>query len=219
MKNNTTPDKYLKFNETIINHQKNAEEWPHHKTAKTLIEWINRFNFEFKLEIPTPCLVVDTQSCRIMGTYRRGYNGIGTNHEITINTKFLPQPLGNTLETLLHEMLHLWQATHGKPGKNNYHNKEYTNKCMELGITSTDKGRSMGIIESKAFISLLEKHNIKTDDLLKYNPENPEPIRVKPKGTSKMKKWSCGCQNVRAGKKEFKAVCIICKNEFKLVIT
>jgi hypothetical protein len=34
------------------------------------------------------------------------------------------------------------------------------------------------------------------------------------KGTSTLSKWSCGCQNVRVGTKEFHAQCLKCGNVF-----
>ncbi len=34
---------------------------------------------------------------------------------------------------------------------------------------------------------------------------------------SKLKKWSCGCQNVRVGKSSFEATCDICGGKFELV--
>ena len=42
---------------------------------------------------------------------------------------------------------------------------------------------------------------------------DPKP---KVKGKSKLKKWTCGCQIVRVGKREFCATCDICNNKFQL---
>jgi len=44
-------------------------------------------------------------------------------------------------------------------------------------------------------------------------PIDPAP---KTKGKSKLKKWTCGCQIVRIGKREFCATCDICGNKFVL---
>ena len=35
-----------------------------------------------------------------------------------------------------------------------------------------------------------------------------------PKGKSKLKKWTCGCQNVRVGTADFHAKCTRCGNDF-----
>jgi hypothetical protein len=42
------------------------------------------------------------------------------------------------------------------------------------------------------------------------------PPKVKPKGKSKLKKWSCGCTNIRVAVKEFEAKCLKCGNVFEL---
>ena len=39
------------------------------------------------------------------------------------------------LETLLHEQIHLWQQNFGEHSvERNYHNKEFVNKCKQLGL-------------------------------------------------------------------------------------
>jgi hypothetical protein len=44
------------------------------------------------------------------------------------------------------------------------------------------------------------------------------PPTVKPKGKSKLKKWSCGCTNIRVAVKEFEAKCLKCGREFELAL-
>jgi hypothetical protein len=38
------------------------------------------------------------------------------------------------LSTLVHEMVHLWQAHFGKPGRGRYHNREWAHKMVSLGL-------------------------------------------------------------------------------------
>lgn len=38
------------------------------------------------------------------------------------------------LATLLHEMCHQWQCEVGTPSRNGYHNKEWANKMLEVGL-------------------------------------------------------------------------------------
>ena len=40
------------------------------------------------------------------------------------------------------------------------------------------------------------------------------PAKAKSKGKSKLKKWSCGCTNIRVAVKYFKAKCLNCGNDF-----
>lgn len=205
------------INDVILEHENSTEAWEHSGIIKILSEWIERFNLEFKLKIVTPCVVIDKKSVRVLGTYRYGFNGIGTRNEITINSKHLQRPLFDILETLLHEMLHQWQDMHGESSSGNYHNKEYQTKAIDLGITSDHWGHSLGIIKNGAFEKMLDSYGVSTEGALYYNPERPKKIIRGITGNSKLKKWSCGCQNVWAGVKDFRAKCEVCLNRFVLV--
>ena len=56
-------------------------------------------------------------------------------------------------------------------------------------------------------------HEVTISGGSKVIPIDPKP---KTKGKSKLKKWTCGCQIVRVGKREFSATCDICNNSFRL---
>jgi hypothetical protein len=43
------------------------------------------------------------------------------------------------------------------------------------------------------------------------------PPKPKLKGTSKLKKWTCGCTNLRVGIKDLMAMCLKCGNRFEYV--
>ena len=51
-----------------------------------------------------------------------------------------PKYFGKTdvwiLSVLVHEMAHVWQQEHGKPGRGRYHNKEWAAKMLALGTAS-----------------------------------------------------------------------------------
>ncbi|NTX99068.1 sprT domain-containing protein [Deinococcus sp. JMULE3] len=70
-------------------------------------------------------------------------------HEIALNPAyFAVQPLEATLGTLVHEMVHLWQFEHGKPGRRGYHNRQWATRMIELGLhpstTGAPGGRTTG---------------------------------------------------------------------------
>jgi ribosomal protein L37E len=48
------------------------------------------------------------------------------------------------LSTLTHEMAHLWQAHCGTPSRGGYHNREWAQKMVELGLIPSDTGRPGG---------------------------------------------------------------------------
>lgn len=66
-------------------------------------------------------------------------------HEISLNPTFLWS--GKNIETvssLCHEMVHLWQHEFGKPGRRGYHNKQWANKMERIGLIPSDTGRKGG---------------------------------------------------------------------------
>jgi predicted SprT family Zn-dependent metalloprotease len=65
--------------------------------------------------------------------------------EIALNpAHFRDRPVHEVLATLAHEMVHLWQAHHGKPGRGRYHNKEWAAKMKAIGLQPTDTGEEGG---------------------------------------------------------------------------
>jgi hypothetical protein len=87
-------------------------------------------------------------------------------------------------------------------------------------ILCHDNGAHAGLDAKGKFVLILKQHAVNFDELSEMNYVNPGiiPIDPKPKvkGTSKLKKWTCGCQIVRVGKKEFCATCDICINKFHI---
>jgi len=61
--------------------------------------------------------------------------------EIALNPETLygrtPQ---EQFSTLVHEMAHLWQHHFGSPGRGRYHNKEWAEKMLAIGLTPSDTG-------------------------------------------------------------------------------
>ena len=65
--------------------------------------------------------------------------------EIALNpAHFARRTPTQTLSTLVHEMVHLWQHHLGTPSRNGYHNKEWAAKMREVGLIPTDTGQPGG---------------------------------------------------------------------------
>lgn len=65
--------------------------------------------------------------------------------EIALNpAHFQDRALADTLATLVHEMVHLWQHHHGKPGRGTYHNRQWAEKMKQAGLYPTDTGEAGG---------------------------------------------------------------------------
>ncbi len=66
-------------------------------------------------------------------------------HEIAINPSYVAHArLIEVMQTLVHEMVHCWQYCYGDPGRKFYHNKEWANKMIEVGLMPSHNGRPGG---------------------------------------------------------------------------
>lgn len=68
-----------------------------------------------------------------------------TTHEIAMNPAyFATGPLEEIMQTLVHEMAHLWQQEFGTPGRRGYHNKEWGDKMESIGLMPSSTGQPGG---------------------------------------------------------------------------
>jgi Zn finger protein HypA/HybF involved in hydrogenase expression len=75
----------------------------------------------------------------------RARTGAGSTDEIALNPDtFEGRSDREILSTLAHEMCHLWQAHFGKPGRRGYHNAEWAEKMISIGLQPTDTGEVGG---------------------------------------------------------------------------
>lgn len=191
---------------SVLAHHQRSEDWDLKALFTELQRWAEIFNLEFNLEIRDISLCVDWLSRRRFGHFRYGHNGFGLEGEIAINRRYLDRKeFWQVLGTLLHEMLHAWQQAHGKPGKWSYHNVQFRKKALEYGLVVDQRG--VTDYEPKSpFMDLLRKHGV-------HVPHIPNPLQRR-RGSSKLKKWCCGCTNVRVAVADFRAKCLRCGNVF-----
>lgn len=65
--------------------------------------------------------------------------------EIAMNPSFfLVCPFVEIMQTLVHEMCHLWQSHFGTPGRGKYHNKEWAWKMESIGLMPSSTGKKGG---------------------------------------------------------------------------
>lgn len=65
--------------------------------------------------------------------------------EIALNPScFAVVPLVEIMQTLVHEMCHLWQHHFGEPGRGRYHNRQWADKMLSIGLTPSNTGRPGG---------------------------------------------------------------------------
>ena len=57
---------------------------------------------------------------------------------------FKSRGITEAMQTLVHEMCHLWQAHFGKPSRGRYHNAEWATKMDAVGLTPSNTGQPGG---------------------------------------------------------------------------
>lgn len=95
-----------------------------------------------------PCIITFQRQARLMGyvAFKRWVNTEGkTVDELAINPAYFANyPVTKILQTLCHEMVHIWQEYHGKPSRPGYHNSEWAEKMKKIGLMSSSTGKPGG---------------------------------------------------------------------------
>jgi predicted SprT family Zn-dependent metalloprotease len=109
-------------------------------------DYFNRELFEGGL----PSLLITLRArARSRGYFSPGRftsrNEDATVHEVALNPDtFSERTDEDILSTLVHEQVHAWQETFGKPSRGRYHNKEWAHKMAQLGLGPSDTGQPGG---------------------------------------------------------------------------
>lgn len=199
-------------------HQREETDWDFHEVAAILDHWYEILNSHFGLGLLRVPLRLDPAIRRnCAGYFRPGYNELGLLYEIAVAVppveENTPIDLGDTIGTLLHEMLHLEQELTGTPGKNNYHNRQYRKRACEYGLLVDYRGHQSYAPESE-FLNLLRRNGVAlpmsvqmTQSLSVSALPIGQMIAARRKSRSTLTKWSCGCTNVWVGVSVLHALC------------
>jgi predicted SprT family Zn-dependent metalloprotease len=108
-------------------------------------DWFNQHLFAGALP---SCLITLQRNKRTMGYFSKerfvDHGGLKTD-EIAMNPEyFAVQTVEDVLSTLVHEMVHLWQEHFGKPGRGKYHNQQWADKMIAIGLCPSDTGKTGG---------------------------------------------------------------------------
>lgn len=102
------------------------------------------FNRElFNGELPEPLLNFSRgpQSTVAFFAFERWLNSASNarTHEISLNPRHLADGSAcDTAQSLVHEMVHQWQYTYGTPARKGYHNVEWSQKMIAVGLQPID---------------------------------------------------------------------------------
>lgn len=184
------------------------------------------FNTElFGNQLPD-CLITYQRKAKTKGYFADGrFENIENGQvidEIAINPDYFsgenisPKTI---LSTLVHEMCHLWQKYHGKPGRSRYHNREWAEMMLVIGLHPTNDGTLTGemtgdtvshlIIKDEKFDQVCDKllEKVKIAWVDRWTGGDPLPGKQKNKT-----KYVCPvCQLNVWGKPEIYVICGTCK--------
>ena len=209
-----------KINVEIMENELAAHDWELNELVQTLYWFIDFFNIAFFKDEPVPIPALTFEKTRVnnLGYYRIGFNDWAVKDQINLNKLYIHRPLYEILSTLLHELCHSYEYIYIPDEdrcKSWFHKKAFRDKLASFGILTNEKGCHVAI--GDPFVHILRQHGVIFDRA--YPPGVTIEIvpKTKPKGKSKLKKWSCPCgQNVRVGKAEFHATCDLCNGKFEL---
>jgi len=125
-----------------------ANERPTQQTYDAWQEAYDRFNWQlFEGDLPG-CLITLQRKGASFG-YFRPKRFIRDDKvacdEIALNpAHFRTRSAHQTLSTLLHEMVHLWQYHLGTPGRGRYHNRQWAEKMKTVGLYPSHTGKPGG---------------------------------------------------------------------------
>jgi hypothetical protein len=96
-----------------------------------------------------PCYITLQRKANAKGYYSHQVfgrrSGNGKTDEIALNpAQFVGRTDAEVLSTLVHEMVHEWQAHHGSPSRGRYHNREWADKMEEVGLMPSNTGGAGG---------------------------------------------------------------------------
>jgi hypothetical protein len=202
------------MNARIRDHEVQTEDWHFSKLADHLYTWFHRFNEEFfDSELQHAAISFQKRGVNNLGHYVIGRNAFGLKWNINLNRLHAGRSLMMDLATLLHEMIHQEEEGFGKrQQRGNYHSARFRRKAKLLGIPCNQNGVFLDCQDP--FLSLLREYGVDME-----NRDNwfSEAMVESERGLgSKLKKWSCGCTNVRVAIDDFRAICLKCHNEFVL---
>ena len=156
--------------------------------------------------------------------FQKRNDGDVKTHELALNPDvFVGRSDEGILSTLAHEMVHLWQQSHGKPPRIGYHDRQWATKMESVGLIPTDTGNPGGkrtgqkvthyIADGGAYqVAYLELQA--TGFILQWQSPEETKQKGKPKKLSSKTKFTCPkCGDNMWGKPDSAVVCVNCMGE------
>jgi predicted SprT family Zn-dependent metalloprotease len=142
-------------------------------------------------------------------------------HELALNPDHFGRTTEAILSTLVHEMCHVWQHTHGTPPRKSYHDRQWATKMTEVGLHPSSTGEPGGketgskvshyIIEDGPFALAFSRLKA-TGFELRWQSRSDDSERQK-KAASKTKYTCPNCEQNAWAKPGASLICGVCYDE------
>ena len=186
--------------------------------AYKMCDYLNKVIFKKELNSPLPKPVIVVETMNAYGFYKPK-NPIGFSNQIALSRKAVDN---YTLLSaiIFHEMVHEFLDVYDPHSSKtrSYHCTRFR-KISEPYSPTSQNGYFKGVTSD--FLILLEKSNLiqSIDRSILVDSEELKELLVKPKPekkvkqSTKLKKWTCGCTNVRCAV-DLDAACNKCGQDF-----
>jgi hypothetical protein len=213
-------------------------QWKHKEIAKDLYSMgdvMRNYFFSPKntddYEMPPTLVGVEDMRHDTLAAYYLVENPLGLRYQISMNSLWIDRPKWELYETLLHEIIHLFQENNPELTKctNGYHNRTFVEIAEEVGLHPRLGVGSHTSPADGQFERLMGRYDIAKPEYAKALPPIEtngnaykfwwDDNRGRRKGASTLLKWVCDCQppqnSVRTGRKDLMAMCLGCGQVFK----
>ena len=128
-----------------------------HETLQRAFDFYNAELFESRLP---ECIILVHRKRGAAGYFWaeqwQDQKGEEKMHEIAMNPELFGRTVDKTLSTLVHEMTHLEQQEFGTPSKGGYHNKEWAEMMLAVGLTPTTTGVEGGAMTGRKVTHMID---------------------------------------------------------------
>lgn len=141
-------------------------------------------------------------------------------YEINLSAEYINRSFYNTMETLLHEMVHLDNIINGinDCSKNQFHNEKFKDRAESIGLL-VEKVKQYGwsnttlsneLKESVDKFIIDNNINVKIFDIARKD----KPIKKVARNNKKIKMICSGCKNIVSCNEEINITCMDCGIDF-----
>ena len=217
------------INKAIKENARASADWKHQSKADTAYALYDVVNEQlFQGLLPTVVIGFDDRLKKSGDYYFEGDN-ISLKHRFDIRTDLTDLEL---FVAVMHNAIHAQQNTYKEKGTW-YHYTYFISSMKDYGIDVDDLGNTISLtpnILEPTLNRIGQSHLLDrildfeaNEAVVSTSPDTGEQITEskvivktpsKPKGTSKMKKWSCNCTNIRCAT-NLQAYCTNCNSDFE----